>query len=1260
MPEEDGFEIAAAYAQISPDVADFPDRLDEELAGLVVTVPVVPDASDFAQAVDEQVGGMSAEIAVRAETSEARGEVRDLVDEINSASSTLSVGLDAGSARTQAEDLASEMSSITGTLSVDLDPARVRGQAEALAEELSGITGSIQVGADTGTSSADVEQLAGGLSQLHDAAGTAGTALSAAQGDIHGVEAAADSAAGAVHGLTGAFAAAALAGPGMLGAGLGEVPVTLVPDMGTFDSALAAASEGAEVFVRVRPDTGDFAQAVDEEAGGTTLTVRVVPDTSALQDVADEGLGGQAAGIGDLASGAVADLHEVEAAAAAAGAAVDEALSGAGARAADIAGSNAMTQRAASLNGLAVSAHDAAEGIEEDFSAAEGRIAGLSDSLAGLDAQFLRAANAEYGPFTDAELADMTSMFENLYGELESAQAELAGLRGELSAAGGEFDGMDAGLGSVNASLGEFEGSLAQTRAALSLAAGDFYDQEEAASRLGVSLDDLAAKQDAVFSVYSAGRDKADASLAALNGEAGAISVMGTEAAGTEEAVGGLSGALGGLAGRLSYMAVDPFMWMMLAVPAFEALTKAAADLTATSDPLISKMNQEAAAAGYSAQAWDKVAETQRQAAAGGGLIGALMEETAQSTTAAAANLGSNLGELANRYDITGNQAVALAKAAGVTSTQLAGSGDAANQAMSKVEAYANANITAAGSVSELSGDMGTFSNDTLTATSRVSALDDAYNLLVGNFLSSDEARLTVEQSFLTLASNAKQAGASMTGTNAASVTLQQSFDSTVSAVEQAANAMVQEGDSSQQVTTYIGQQITKLAGLTGGSATAQAAVEQLKQWEDQLTTSTQAQTQAAEKAADTLASQFTAQVRQAGDTSHATSGLVNDLKTSILDTGTTSQQTAGMRQELIRDLENAGLKASTATGDVDGFIAKIAAIPKSTSWSLTEKASGTWSVSELMNSGVANIAALPGAQKVDTGAATVPGLAGGGMVHGGSGRSGADDIPALLSNREYVMPTAAVDRYGVGMMDDIRAMRFAAGGLADSSYSGSASGLGSWTQNEYDSTVNGLARMLTGDVAGAASSAASAASAGGGALHPSGSGSSVQALMQSMAASVGWTGAEWDALNNVEMAEAGYNLAARNPGSGAYGLAQFIQGPAGYAAYGGNSNTASGQITAMLNYIRQRYGDPEAAWAHEQQFHWYANGGTLNAGQSAVVGDGGQPEIVTAGRSGATVTPMSGGGNTVNIYFTGMTYPSAEQIANLKSEMAYALVGAP
>lgn len=119
----------------------------------------------------------------------------------------------------------------------------------------------------------------------------------------------------------------------------------------------------------------------------------------------------------------------------------------------------------------------------------------------------------------------------------------------------------------------------------------------------------------------------------------------------------------------------------------------------------------------------------------------------------------------------------------------------------------------------------------------------------------------------------------------------------------------------------------------------------------------------------------------------------------------------------------------------------------------------------------------------------------------------------------------------------------------------------------------------------------------------PSGSG---QQALQQAAAARGWgTGAQWQALQNVEMAEAGFNPNATNPSSGAYGLAQALGhgdsttrgsvtneyggfGLTSAQAQAANSGDAGAQALWMVNYIAATYGDPATAWQHEQTYRWY------------------------------------------------------------------------
>jgi len=178
-----------------------------------------------------------------------------------------------------------------------------------------------------------------------------------------------------------------------------------------------------------------------------------------------------------------------------------------------------------------------------------------------------------------------------------------------------------------------------------------------------------------------------------------------------------------------------------------------------------------------------------------------------------------------------------------------------------------------------------------------------------------------------------------------------------------------------------------------------------------------------------------------------------------------------------------------------------------------------------------------------------------------------------------------------------------------------------------------------TGQTSGTGSGGSGGTGSGGsGGSASAGSNAANQALGQSMAAGApwNWTGDEWVALNKVAMAESGWSMTAKNPTSDAYGIAQGITGPSWYYQYGGDPNTAKGQITGFLNYIKQRYGKPSAAWAHEQSSHWYARGSQLiDRTQLAVLHKG---EAVIPAQDNYSTHPynrngaMGGGGGVVHL----------------------------
>lgn len=131
------------------------------------------------------------------------------------------------------------------------------------------------------------------------------------------------------------------------------------------------------------------------------------------------------------------------------------------------------------------------------------------------------------------------------------------------------------------------------------------------------------------------------------------------------------------------------------------------------------------------------------------------------------------------------------------------------------------------------------------------------------------------------------------------------------------------------------------------------------------------------------------------------------------------------------------------------------------------------------------------------------------------------------------------------------------------------------------------------------------------------GAGSNTASQNQAMARNIitqlpfahGWNqGTEWSSLLSLWNQESGWNNNAQNPTSTAYGIAQFLDST--WAPYGPKTSDAATQIRYGLEYIRDRYGDPNKAWSHEISNNWYADGTTSAKPGLAVVGERG-PEVV-------------------------------------------------
>jgi resuscitation-promoting factor RpfB len=96
------------------------------------------------------------------------------------------------------------------------------------------------------------------------------------------------------------------------------------------------------------------------------------------------------------------------------------------------------------------------------------------------------------------------------------------------------------------------------------------------------------------------------------------------------------------------------------------------------------------------------------------------------------------------------------------------------------------------------------------------------------------------------------------------------------------------------------------------------------------------------------------------------------------------------------------------------------------------------------------------------------------------------------------------------------------------------------------------------------------------------------------LAASMGWTGAEWSALEKLWDGESNWNPKAMNKSSGAYGIPQALpyskMPKMAWPESAGGQSDATTQIQWGLSYIKSRYGSPSMAWAfwQKQKPHWY------------------------------------------------------------------------
>jgi len=179
------------------------------------------------------------------------------------------------------------------------------------------------------------------------------------------------------------------------------------------------------------------------------------------------------------------------------------------------------------------------------------------------------------------------------------------------------------------------------------------------------------------------------------------------------------------------------------------------------------------------------------------------------------------------------------------------------------------------------------------------------------------------------------------------------------------------------------------------------------------------------------------------------------------------------------------------------------------------------------------------------------------------------------------------------------------------------------------------------------------------------------EAMVHAAARHVGW-GDEWSSLYQLVMSESGFNNTAQNPTSTAYGMFQFLDPT--WAPYGRKTSNPRLQTKYGLQYIRDRYMDPNAAWAFHKRVGWYGDGSVFTQPNVVGVGEKGPEAVIPlndrggeflynamAGARGVGMgsTPVRGG--SMNIYktqidrstnFTGPITVTASNPADLVAQL--------
>ncbi len=94
--------------------------------------------------------------------------------------------------------------------------------------------------------------------------------------------------------------------------------------------------------------------------------------------------------------------------------------------------------------------------------------------------------------------------------------------------------------------------------------------------------------------------------------------------------------------------------------------------------------------------------------------------------------------------------------------------------------------------------------------------------------------------------------------------------------------------------------------------------------------------------------------------------------------------------------------------------------------------------------------------------------------------------------------------------------------------------------------------------------------------------------IAQALMPEFGFSSDQFGCLDSLWTRESGWNPAAQNASSGAFGIPQSLPGSKMASAGADWATNPVTQIKWGLGYIQDRYGSPCGAWGHSESYGWY------------------------------------------------------------------------